>query len=69
MLRIIQIAIIYTRAFIRRLTPTNIVLDKLRTRRGLKWGGPAMFLAIVYYYLAAIMNVLVPDGRRIDSTA
>ena len=59
MLRFIWIASLYVRAFMRRLMPTNIVLDKLRSRRGLKWGVPAMLLAVVYFYLAALMSVLV----------
>ena len=62
MLRFIWISSIYIRAFMRRFMPTNIALDKLRTRRGLKWGVPAMLLAIVYFYLAAIMSVLVDGG-------
>ncbi|MFD2674794.1 sulfate permease [Gulosibacter bifidus] len=59
MLRFIWIASLYVRAFMRRLMPTNIVLDKLRSRRGLKWGIPAMLLVVVYFYLAALMSVLV----------
>lgn len=62
MLHTIWIASLYTRAFMRRFMPTNIVLDKLRTRRGLKWGVPAMLLAVVYFYLAALMSVLVDGG-------
>lgn len=62
MLRTTWIASLYTRAFMRRFMPTNIVLDKLRTRRGLKWGVPAMLLAVVYFYLAAVMSVLVDGG-------
>lgn len=62
MLRIIWIASLYTRAFMRRFMPTNIVLDKLRTRRGLKWGVPAMLASLVYFYLAALMSVLVEHG-------
>lgn len=62
MLRTIWIASLYTRAFMRRFMPTNIVLDKLRTRRGLKGGVPAMLLAVVYFYLAALMSVLVDGG-------
>lgn len=62
MLRTIWIASLYIRAFMRRFMPTNIVLDKLRTRRGLKWGVPAMFLGVVYFYLAALMSVLVDGG-------
>lgn len=62
MLRTIWIASLYVRAFMRRFMPTNIVLDKLRTRSGLKWGVPAMLLAVVYFYLAALMSVLVDGG-------
>ncbi|UOE44955.1 sulfate permease [Agromyces larvae] len=36
-----------------RFMPTNLVLDALHTRRGLKWGVPAMLLAVVYGLAAA----------------
>lgn len=36
MFRLIWIASIHTRGFLHRYTPTNIVLDGLRTRCGLK---------------------------------
>lgn len=62
MLRTIWIASLYFRAFMRRFMPTNIALDKLRTRRGLIWGVPAMLLSVVYFYLAALMSVLVDGG-------
>ena len=39
---------VHTRAFLRRYMPTNILLDAIRTRRGLKWGVPAMLLAVPY---------------------
>ncbi|MFE5671676.1 sulfate permease [Agromyces sp. NPDC056523] len=32
----------------RRFMPTNLLLDVIHTRRGLKWGMPAMLLAIPY---------------------
>ena len=51
-----------TRAFLRRRMPTNILLDKLRTRRGLKWGVPAMGLAVVYLFAAATCTTLVERG-------
>lgn len=51
-----------TRAFLRRRMPTNILLDKLRTRRGLKWGVPAMGLAVVYLFAAAICITLIDHG-------
>lgn len=39
--------------------PTNILLDKIRTRRGLKWGIPAMLLGVVYIFAAAYMTTLI----------
>lgn len=62
MLRLIWTLSIYVRSFMRRLMPTNIVLDALRTRRGLKWGVPAMSLAAVYLFIASILTVLINDG-------
>jgi hypothetical protein len=38
---------------LRRFMPTNMVLDLVHTRRGLKWGVPAMLLAVPYA-LAAV---------------
>ncbi|WP_436326357.1 sulfate permease [Brevibacterium sp. FAM 27836] len=62
MFRLIWIASIHIRYFMRRWMPSNIVLDKVRTRRGLKWGVPAMLLAIPYLYLASLLAVIVRDG-------
>ena len=44
-----------TRMFLRRWMPTNVLLDRLRTRRGLKWGAPAMGLGVAYFRAAAVM--------------
>ena len=38
---------------LRGLMPTNVLLDAIHTRRGLKWGVPAMLLAVPYA-LAAV---------------
>ncbi len=62
MFRLIRIASIHTRNFLHRYMPTNIVLDKLRTRRGLKWGVPAMSLAIPYLAAANILTILTGNG-------
>ncbi len=51
-----------TRTFLRRWMPTNILLDKLRTRRGLKWGVPAMGLGILYLFAAAGSITLINRG-------
>lgn len=42
--------------------PTNILLDAIRTRRGLKWGVPAMFLAGPYLLAASVCNTLIAHG-------
>lgn len=55
-------ASIHTRIFLRRWMPTNILLDKLRTRRGLKWGIPAMLLGIVYLLIAVTCTGLIEQG-------
>ena len=53
---------IRTRAFLRRYMPTNILLDAIRTRRGLKWGIPAMLLALPFLLTASICTYLIADG-------
>lgn len=62
MFRLIWIASIHTRDFLPRYMPTNIVLDRLRTRRGLKWGVPAMLLAIPFLAVANILTILIGRG-------
>lgn len=62
MFRLIWIASIHTRDFLHHYMLTNIVLNRLRTRRGLKWGVPAMLLAIPYLYVASFLTVLIADG-------
>ena len=53
---------VHTRAFLRRYMPTNILLDAIRTRRGLKWGVPAMLLAVPYLLAASICTNVIADG-------
>ena len=62
MFRLLWIASVHTRYFLRRFMPTNILLDLIRSRRGLKWGLPAMLLALPYLYLASLFNLLAMDG-------
>jgi hypothetical protein len=42
--------------------PTNRLLAAIRTRRGFKWGVPAMALGVVYFLLAAVLVVVIRDG-------
>lgn len=51
-----------TRYFMRHYMPTNILIDAIRTRRGLRWGLPAMLLAIPYLYAANLCVQLIDDG-------
>ncbi|HBR89751.1 MAG TPA: sulfate permease, partial [Microbacterium sp.] len=62
MFRLIWTASVHTRCFLRRYMPTNIVLDAIRTRRGLRWGVPAMLLALPYLYGASIVTTLIANG-------
>lgn len=45
-----------------RYAPTNLLLNAIRTRRGLKWGVPAMLLAVPYFYATAICTTIINDG-------
>ena len=62
MLRLIWALSVHTRYFLRRYMPTNILLDTIRTRRGLRWGLPAMLLAIPYLYAANLCVQLLTGG-------
>ena len=62
MLRLIWIVSIHRRGFLHPYMPTNIVLGKLRPRRGLKWGVPAMLLAIPHLAVANILTILLDRG-------
>ena len=62
MLRLLWAMSVRTRYFLRRYMPTNILLDLIRTRRGLKWGIPAMLLAAPYLLAASICVNLITAG-------
>jgi hypothetical protein len=47
---------------LRRFMPTNILLDAIHTRRGLKWGTPAMLLAVPYALAAVFCVGMVEAG-------
>ena len=53
MIRLLWTASTEVRYLLRRYMPSNILLDLIRTRNGLKWGVPAMLLAAPYLGLAA----------------
>ena len=47
---------------VRRFMPTNIILDAIHTRRGLKWGVPLMLLAVPYAFASVFCAGLVEAG-------
>ncbi|MCM1014348.1 sulfate permease [Brevibacterium sp. XM4083] len=51
-----------TAPVLRAWLPTNILRDAIYTRRGFKWGIPAMLLAVPYLYGAAICRELIGAG-------
>lgn len=62
MLRLLWNLSIRVRLFLRTYMPTNILLTALRTRRGLKWGVPAMLIAAPYLLSAWLLTVWIADG-------
>ena len=59
-----QLIVFVTRiyAFLQRTIPTNTLIRATHTRRGLKWGMPAMLLAVVYIVIAAALAQWVAGG-------
>lgn len=49
-------------ALFQRTMPTNLIIRATHTRRGLKWGVPAMLLAVVYVVIAAALAQWIADG-------
>ena len=62
MIRLLWALSAQARYYLRRYMPTNIALDAIRTRRGLKWGIPATLLAVPYLLLASICANVIADG-------
>lgn len=62
MIRLLWATSTRIRYLLRRYMPTNILLDAIRTRRGLKWGVPAMLLAVPYIFAAKVLTGLAERG-------
>ncbi len=62
MIRLVWALSVRTRYFLRRYMPTNILLDAIRTRRGLRWGVPASLLAVPYLVAAWNMMKFIING-------
>ncbi|RNL62821.1 sulfate permease [Nocardioides marmoriginsengisoli] len=51
------------RGYTRFYMPTNIAIDLLRTRRGLKWAVPVAVVAVpVYLFVMSLCDTLVNEG-------
>lgn len=62
MIRLLWAISALTAYYLRRYVPSNIVLDLIRRRRGLRWGIPAMLLAVPYLLIAVTAHGMVEDG-------
>ncbi|OUZ07352.1 hypothetical protein BHE97_17155 [Aeromicrobium sp. PE09-221] len=62
MLGPILAGVTYVYVFLRTWAPSNIVLDLIRTRSGLKWGVPAMGIAVPYLAIAYWCTTLINGG-------
>ena len=62
MIRLLWALTILTCYFARSYMPTNILLDLICSRRGLKWGLPAMLLAAPQLLAASICTNLIAEG-------
>ena len=62
MIRLLWAASTNIRNFMRRYMPSNVLLDAICTRRGLKWGVPAMLIAAPYLLGAWLLTVWIADG-------
>lgn len=62
MIRSIWTVSTFVHAVLQRCAPTNMVLGRIRRRRGLKWGIPAMLLAVPYLIVASLCSAAVGDG-------
>ena len=62
MFRLIWTLSVRTRDYLHRYMPSNRLLAAIRTRRGLKWGIPAMLVALPYILIASICSSSAADG-------
>ena len=56
MFRLIWTLSVHTRDYLHRYMPSNRLLTAIRTRRGLKWGIPAMLVALPYLLIASVCS-------------
>ena len=62
MIRLLLAVSIAISDYLRRYMPTNKIRDRVYTREGLKWGIPAMLLAIPYFGIALWLAEIIETG-------
>ena len=62
MIRLIWTLSAHARYYLRRYMPTNRLLDAIRRRRNLRWGVPAMLLAVPYLLIGSICTSALAAG-------
>ena len=62
MFRFIWTLSVRTRDYLHRYMPSNRLLAAIRTRRGLRWGLPAMLVALPYFLIASVCSGSAADG-------
>ena len=62
MFRFIWTLSVRTRDYLHRYMPSNRLLATIRTRRGLRWGLPAMLVALPYFLIAYACSSAVAVG-------
>ncbi|WP_413454931.1 sulfate permease [Glutamicibacter sp. FR1] len=62
MFRFLWTLSVRTRDYLHRYMPSNRLLAAIRTRRGLKWGTPAMLVALPYILIASVCSDAAADG-------
>ncbi|MFT0848220.1 sulfate permease [Actinomycetaceae bacterium L2_0104] len=62
MIHLLIAASVAINEYLRRYMPSNIIRDRVRTRDGLKWGVPAMLLAIPYFGVALWLTTIIETG-------
>ncbi|TDO92387.1 sulfate permease [Enemella evansiae] len=62
MIRLIWTLSAHTRYYLRRYMPSNRLLDAIRRRHNLRWGIPAMLLAVPYLLIASVCTNAIADG-------
>ena len=62
MIRLVWMLSAHARYYLHRYMSTNRLLDVIRRRRNLKWGIPAMLLAVPYLLIANICTNALDPG-------